>query len=245
MKILIIPDIHQRYQQILPLIQAEENNYDLLLFLGDYFDNFNDTLDDVEQTALIIKEIVYNPKVKLLMGNHDLPYRFWSDCPRLRCSGNSIEKRETIRAILKEEDWKRMHLFHHEIDEFGREWYFTHAGISPSFLRPFVGINKDTFTKDCQKALDCCKIGIVYDLLQAGLARGGNGVVGGITWLDWNDEFVPIPFYNQIVGHTIVRTPQQKTIKNSENWNFDTNSRYLGTWDDGKVGIIQNKYLSA
>lgn len=243
MKILIVPDIHQRYQQIPSLIQKEQNNHDLIVFLGDYFDNSIFDLETVRQTALTIKEFTTHPSVKMLMGNHDLPYRFWSACPKLRCSGNTLESSEIISNILKREDWERMHLFHHETDKRNREWIFSHAGLSPFFERPFIGINKDVLAVDCHAALENCKIGVVCPLLRAGLSRGGNETVGGITWLDWNHEFTPIPNINQIVGHTTLRHPAAKIIKGSVNWNLDTKSQYLIKWVDGKVEVIQNKYL--
>jgi hypothetical protein len=35
-----------------------------------------------------------------------------------------------------------------------------------------------------------------------GSVRGGKSRVGGLTWLDWDHEFAPIPGVHQIVGHT-------------------------------------------
>lgn len=40
MRVLVIPDIHQRIVKTDSILTAEEGNYDKVVFLGDYFDSF-------------------------------------------------------------------------------------------------------------------------------------------------------------------------------------------------------------
>jgi hypothetical protein len=79
--------------------------------------------------------------------------------------------------------------------------------------------------------------------LGAGEARGGFQPVGGITWLDWNEEFYPIPNVNQIVGHTTFYTPQEYHTENSLNYNIDTKNRHIGILENGKFSWIENKFI--
>ena len=41
-----------------------------------------------------------------------------------------------------------------------------------------------------------------HPLIGCGYARHGDAPVGGLTWLDWAEEFAPIPGIHQIVGHS-------------------------------------------
>ena len=231
-EILIIPDVHQRWWVIDKAVKEQEEHGYELLFLGDFFDNYNDTLEEVEITAHKVLELSKMPKVKLLLGNHDLPYRFWKHSPLLRCSGNRPEKEKVISSILKPEDWERFHLFHQEF--VGDEWWvFSHAGLHTHFAHPIHGWTPEHLERICKEALDECMYAKVPNWLNAGLCRGGYERVGGITWLDWNVEFAPIEGINEVVGHTTLRNPEVLTGVNSANYNLDTNSRHWAIWNNG------------
>lgn len=65
--------------------------------------------------------------------------------------------------------------------------------------------------------------GTALPWLRAGWARGGDCPVGGLTWLDWNREFVPIPGLNQIVGHTRRDGEvRHRSTPESDNWCIDS-----------------------
>ncbi len=85
---------------------------------------------------------------------------------------------------------------------------------------------------ETEKALQDVRNGKINPWLDAGFARGGKQVVGGITWLDWHDEFEPVPYLNQIVGHTQLRYPEEKTTENSKNYCLDTKNRHIGILED-------------
>ena len=74
--------------------------------------------------------------------------------------------------------------------------------------------------------------------LQAGRGRGGTGRVGGLDWLDWSSEFVPIEGLNQIVGHSSRPDVRTKTAANSYNICIDTHLNHVILMDgDGKIHL--------
>ncbi|MDP3103820.1 MAG: hypothetical protein Q8M95_04345 [Candidatus Methanoperedens sp.] len=75
--------------------------------------------------------------------------------------------------------------------------------------------------------------GKINPWLDAGFARGGLQVVGGIIWLDWHDEFDPVPHLDQIVGHTQLNIPEEKTTLDSRNYCMDTGNKHIGILEDG------------
>ena len=74
-KITIIGDIHGR--TIWEKIVEKENDSDLFIFLGDYFDSYDNLTPgtEINNFKKILKFKNENPhKVILLLGNHDLHY---------------------------------------------------------------------------------------------------------------------------------------------------------------------------
>lgn len=57
--------------------------------------------------------------------------------------------------------------------------------------------------------------------------------VAGIIWLDWHDEFDPVPHLDQIVGHTQLNIPEEKTTLDSRNYCMDTGNKHIGILEDG------------
>ena len=72
MKTMIIPDVHLRYFRAEVFIREE--NPDKIVFLGDYFDNFWETIEDIEKTASWLSRSLKRKNRIHLLGNHDLPY---------------------------------------------------------------------------------------------------------------------------------------------------------------------------
>jgi hypothetical protein len=259
--ILIIPDLHQRYGWVVPCLNALKGTYDKVVFLGDYLDDFNDHPEEVSETANLVKYLLHTKdfgKITMLHGNHDFAYRFWH-YKFLQCSGNEQWKHGIVASILTENDWSKMKLFHYERDSSGREWYFSHGGLHTKFFaHPLNGITKQYVTEVCKKTVEDARMGVYNPVHQAGRARGNFGqTVGGILWLDWNEEFLPIENVNQIVGHTPRKQPEKyppvharygsnkkiiQPILNSENWCFDTHSHHLCLWKDGVVSVIENEW---
>jgi hypothetical protein len=230
---LVIPDIHLKY----PIADKILNKWspEKIIFLGDYFDDFYDNPKKNMEMAYWLKEKTkqYGDKLIKLMGNHDMHYRFMDNF-LLRCSGFTPQKCVAINQVLTKEDWAEFKLFHYE-DGI----YFSHAGISPHiFAHPIKGLTKLGLETQCEEALKACENGDYSMYIGAGRSRGGRQPYGGITWLDFDDEFEPIPNINQCFGHTPHGDPQYSLGENSQNFALDTHLRHYGVLRDGGIEIL-------
>lgn len=258
-KSIIISDIHNRVDWIedalsSPILQPYNN----VIFLGDYFDDFNDTPQDVANAAKWLKLSLQKPNRIHLTGTHDLWYRFPYN-RFIAASGNTEAKMYAIRSILNQEEWNKLYLYHYE-----QNFLLTHAGTHINLISEYVFKHKNLFdkyivNKELQlsgqeivdkivkpatiEAIDRIKDGYSHPWLDAGVVRGEIQPVGGITWLDWRYEFKPIPGLNQIVGHTELKEPEEKYIKTSINYNLDTRNHHLGILENGIFIWIENPYL--
>jgi metallophosphoesterase superfamily enzyme len=107
-KILILPDIHNRWELAEKTIN--EIKPSKTIFLGDYFDDFNDTPQDISETAEWFKHSVHQENRIHLVGNHDTHYWFTTN-KFLRCSGYEQYKSITINDILKKKIGKSLFSF--------------------------------------------------------------------------------------------------------------------------------------
>lgn len=242
--------------------------HDVCIFLGDYFDHFGDSPKDAEATAIWLRdEILPNPKVIPLIGNHDLGYFWWwnTNCP---CSGYTKEKKDVIRSILNQDHVKRFKFYHIQDG-----WAYSHAGLAVRWWKHMtmsVRNKYDTETplqyfdvvmKDwMERTVTSIEALGTNFLMEPGYSRGGTQNIGGLIWCDWT-EFASIKGVNQIVGHTPHRTPEihlqhsdgsyvKKPVltylKNrtrmdrnvvSVNYDLDTHSNHYAIVTDGVVEI--------
>jgi len=217
---LIIPDIHHKWAQAEKIISAV--GADEIIFLGDYFDDFNDTPEMVTDTCDWLGESVNKPNRIHLFGNHDQSYAYGKS---LRCSGYEQWKQFIVDDNLPKGVWNKL-VWYHWLDN---RWLLTHAGLHrlnlPVSIIDFKN-DRPTYIKKISDYLDeHIAIGLrkaanneTYWTHNAGRARWGQERVGGITWCDYNVEFYPIAGINQIVGHT----PQNHV-------------RWCRLTDDGKI----------
>lgn len=218
-KILVIGDVHQKLNR---LNLALENWQDKIIFLGDYFDDFQDSPKDAEKTAKWLKESLTIPNRIHLIGNHDFHYMIR---PKgiTYCSGFSPEKYDAINNILKPEDWNKLKFFHHEKEIY----WFSHAGISYKwFSHPVHGVTLRGIEEVISKAQIDIE-GQIYNssnffaLWGADFYRGGRFDKGGLLWCDWRN----IDFFKgitQIVGHTPREEVKCSKRKGGTNINIDT-----------------------
>lgn len=243
MRILIIPDIHNFVYYVDKLIGIVP--HDKVIFLGDYFDNFYDNPQIVEQTAVWLRHSL-NCKNRIhLFGNHDIDYAYPHN-NTLLCPGFTQEKSDRINKVLDKEHWDQLKLFHYE-DNF----FFSHAGINikeipfnPNY-EPRNPIQLNEWLKECSKvAFKCAEAGCGHILLSYGTRMGWKRP-GGLLWQDW-DDFRAIPNINQIVGHTPDMTKVRfkyipnKINPNSFNACLDTCGEYYGILEDGKFSYHKN-----
>ena len=216
-KILVIGDVHQNLNR---LNLALENWQDKIIFLGDYFDDFQDSAEDAARTAKWLKESLTIPNRIHLIGNHDFHYMIR---PKgiTYCSGFSPEKYDAINNILTLEDWNKLKFFHHEKEIY----WFSHAGITKYwFEHPVLGLNLAGILKtleECKQALKISDLSRCGALWAADHYRGGRCQKGGLLWNDWRncDFFKDI---TQIVGHTPREEVKCSQRKGGTNINIDT-----------------------
>ena len=208
---LIIPDVHQNIAWV-DRVLAQETECDLVVFLGDYFD----TRTPLKMRTGVSATCAYLMKTwqelgrrsVFLLGNHDVQYlEAKPACDQHRTPRNLCYKcgsaythaaATKVAKGLSAEFWSNARLF---ISVNG--WLLSHAGVA-SALWPQQISAVDSLTAldaEATRALTTMRKG-PHPLLQAGAVRGGDAAVGGITWQDWDEEFLDTLPCPQIVGHT-------------------------------------------
>ena len=245
MKSLVIPDVHQRINNVKWILENEKD-YDEVVFLGDWFDSFFDPpkVAGFEETCEYLKHLILEhpdkDKFVFLLGNHDLSYIHENkdfSCNKISktlkyyCSGFTASKAKKFRHAffdhgLKDEFFTK----HFNIVHRTQGFILSHAGLSDKHIPygltpddvidkivPVVWKNFRDFTRPHN-----------YLISGAGYCRGGDCNVGGILWQDWNQEFLASEAIGkQIVGHTTTKEPDCLAMnKPYESWNIDTEKDY-------------------
>ena len=218
MKSLIIPDIHNRIH-VADSIIARHTDVDEIVFLGDFFDNFDDTPEEAFTTAVWAKSYLNDTKAVVILGNHDMSYGF----PGHRCSGWSLYKQSQIDSVLTEQSWHRFILHY-----WCQGWLCTHAGFDEG--------HNSYIDATCNAALQALRNNKGHYLLNPGYNRGGFQATGGINWQDWNDLALPKGI-RQICGHTQGKEPRHLVDNKGEAWCIDTGLRHYGLIVDGELEI--------
>jgi Calcineurin-like phosphoesterase len=224
MKIIAVPDIHHSPNLIQLESAIADEAPDVTVFLGDYFDNWNDTPADAARTATWLAESLALPNRVHLFGNHDLPYRFPGNRV-FSCPGPTQAKLDEIQQVVGAEDWAKLKLAHWEGD-----WLFTHAGWSRQHCHGSARHKRSDPLERHQRYLDN-QIARAWEaaaleerswVFANGFYRGGEAECGGLTWCDVR-EFESIPVINQVFGHTPLRAPQNLSKGPEQAWAIDTN----------------------
>jgi len=233
MKSVIISDIHNRIDVADKILRKEQP--DEAIFLGDYFDQFDDTASDAERVANWLKKRLHLKGYHFLMGNHETQYR-WPKCPWHKTKAGSLDKQKAIDKVLDKNDWAKM-LFAVERGN----WWMTHAGLHPRlFVHAIKGFDPQRVWNKFHEAEFQCEAGLYTRVTDEQHHEGEEP--SGPLWLRWN-KFEPIPGINQIVGHTpqkevasiIVESenPEERSI----NYNIDVRNRFYAILENGEVTI--------
>lgn len=233
MNYLILPDLHLNFRRAEYFISKIKT--DKVIFLADYFDDYGDSPKQARETAIWLKSSLKQENRIHCAGNHDLPLYAASRYAK-SCSGYTQEKDNAVNEILNYHDWRQLKWFCW-VDNF----LISHAGLSPHFCKYNTKKEINEFLEKEQQVANkkIMEINGSHWFFQAGLARGGNQVVGGLTWLDFNCEFTPIEGISQLVGHTVQKEPTW--IGN--NLCLDTQLNHCAILDDGKIEIVAYKDL--
>lgn len=245
MKTLVIPDVHQRIDNVKSILENEKN-YDEVVFLGDWFDSFYDPpkVAGFEETCEYLKSLVLGhpdkDKFVFLIGNHDLSYIYenknFSPNPiskiiKYYCSGFTVSKARKFRRVFFDHGLKDDFFFDNfKIAHQTQGFTLSHGGIS---IRHFpYGYTIDRFVNellpDVWRNFRNLEYNHNWVISGAGYHRGGSHPIGGVLWHDWRVEFQSnIEIGKQIVGHTTVKEPDCIHMNTPlECWNLDTEKDY-------------------
>lgn len=252
---LVIPDIHNKTDWA-EAVAARYPDH-TKVFLGDYFDSYDDTPAAARATAEWLRWSLYQPDRVHLMGNHDLPYRravSFTSCP-----GWTREKHLEVAMVLKASDWVRVGLVY-LVDRPGRLLILSHAGLT---LANIYGASdpKDvaaggrlsylgdrTPNEHLQeilaqngKCLQALSFGGDHHWLNQG-SRMGRREAAGPFWVD-RHQHNSVAGIDQIVGHTHVETPQRHCRPHAEkpeavDWFIDGAGKFAALIEDSNVTPI-------
>ena len=140
MKILIIPDVHGSHEwEAVKKLPATA--YDYAVFLGDYFDSWENEWPNQGENFKAICDFVREDTAhrKLLLGNHDWSYL--SRTPRGACvSGHQSWHIEDIRKLLTDNRDILDIAFECEANCPGGKIVFSHAGFSSTWVKSILDV---------------------------------------------------------------------------------------------------------
>lgn len=198
MKTLHIADVHEELATLRWILEQYESTVDWTVFHGDFMDSYAYQGDPRAGVMMFrwLRDAVNEPRRSFLFGNHDIQYAF--DVCGLYCSGfNETKKIMGLEIDHNQNFWKQFKLF-----EYINGFLCSHAGINSTMLHPVKGFDIDYLREQEQKCFQDLTLNIMNPMVGAGRARGGPFPNGGITWQDFDKEFVSIPEVKQLFGHT-------------------------------------------
>jgi hypothetical protein len=196
MELLAIGDIHgkQIWQQAVDKIVADK-----IIFIGDYViknqwletRTFESNLEDI----IRFKRANFE-RVKLLIGNHDVPFLY----------GRAIFRKITSPRLCR--------LYQNNADCFEAAYQFnaflfTHAGLTTGWYQKHRSLIANSIGTTLAEKLNAIHHSPNYGILhERGRSRNGLYRFGGITYADKSEtEKDGLPGYTQVVGHTKVPHP--------------------------------------
>lgn len=213
-KVLVIPDVHGREFWREPVKEVLENTDARIVFLGDYLDCYPNEFrhgENYKEIAIANFNEIINLKkenqgrITLLLGNHDLGYRFDLDICDCRTDYHNFEK---IRNIFIENK-DLFQLADEEYIEY-KHYIFSHAGIHKGYVQyafpdEFDSITEENVVDYFNNAYFTEDPKVINSLGMYDAYRGYGGYdYGSIVWADmhsWMKDDYDGYAYN-IVGHT-------------------------------------------
>lgn len=208
MRTLVVPDAHGRYKLVRGLLMQEgildeEGARTGLAVttvqLGDLANCVGeDRLGDAQ--LLRVSRAWFDVQ---LVGNHEHPYfggpGFYG-----------FDWLSEIDRLVMNRTWMAAHAV--------GETLLTHAGVSPLLRLP--------------SALSVGEVALLINAAweddprhpwfsMIGDARGGRAECGGILWRDDTEEWIDVSSFNQVYGHTVVKTGPVLTVLESGRWSLN------------------------
>lgn len=216
MKILVIPDVHGSHEWETAK-KLPETAYDYIVFLGDYFDCWENQWPDQGENFKDICSFIREDTAhrKLLLGNHDWSYLSMTK-HGADVSGHQNEHIEEIRNLLTENHDILDLAFECEANCPGKRLVFSHAGFSRTWVKSILnvfGIQEDqwsvSFLNEQWHKLslnpksECFNYAFEELLDWYGFFSGsGNEVTQGPLWIRPETLLTDAFYETQIVGHT-------------------------------------------
>lgn len=245
MKTLIVGDLHTKCH-ILDQIINISKNYDKVVFLGDYVDDWGSMPEASWNILNKLKDFYTDNvgKVILLLGNHDLSEWLGKN---FKCSGWNTYTSNYVGNFMS----NFIPIFRLAYAQDG--YLFTHAGITRGWAEKYIGYPDYKITETVAGILNHTLNhyddegeyeDIFFGLSEVGFERGGYETPSPI-WADM-DELItdPVPELNQVVGHSPVNTILKYQSHGASLYFCDTFSTYstgspigdssLLVLDDGK-----------
>jgi calcineurin-like phosphoesterase family protein len=192
MKILTIGDVHGRdhWKEIV------EQDFDKVIFIGDYFDSWSIPFDKQFQNFQDIVEFKKNnvDKVVLLFGNHDYHYMAYTDD---RYSGYQTEHAPLINAVLAE----ALSHGYMQMCTVDDGFLFTHAGVTNTWAK-WANINLDNLEGSINKCFLFTPQMFKFMDYQ-GADGSGDNIWQSPIWVRPDSLYADmIDGYIQVVGHS-------------------------------------------
>ena len=200
MKLIALGDTHGR----LVWKDIVKQDFDLLVFIGDYFDSFDIPFEQQLNNFLDICQYKRDnmDKVILLTGNHDFHY-----------TPTAMDHQDIYSGFQHRNAWPIRHALEANKDIMQmafqwNEWVFTHAGITATWIK---GTTKNLKAPKWQKTAD--HINEVYKnsprhFLFSGLDGTGDDTTQSPIWVRprslMRNAFA-VDNIKQVVGHTRAR----------------------------------------
>lgn len=199
MNIITIPDLHGKNNWK----HFNIEDYDKVVFLGDYVDSKEEVSDkkEIENLEEIIEFKLKHPdKVVLLLGNHDIHYLYY---PLYRASSFNERIQNVLTALFK----SHKDLFAYAFQMGNHLW--THAGVSNAWFRSHISVFEKLTKKDTRSEiasiLNEMELHYLDALASSSPTRGGSAPYGGILWADKSETVKDyLPLMHQYVGHSRV-----------------------------------------
>ena len=224
MRTLVLGDIHG-HDSWKAIVENEE--YDNVVFLGDYLDAFRVKPEDIADNLLdIIKfKEKMGDKCRLCYGNHD--HSYWND---ERCSGYNWHGRHLYMPLLEDMFNENMMDLVYIQDDI----IFSHAGVSDYWL------NKVTMLDDVREVnFDSVTLDSLNWNMLTGYDGYGNTISQSPIWVRPQSLLKSkVDGYCQIVGHTNMSTP----VDEQGLYFNDLLPDYYIIVEDGNISFVKNEF---